>query len=231
MIKEAFQEFINYIKNPNPFIKYDKPSIFYNQLFPLVIISLMFAFSSVIFTGSLEYLHMIPKMPEFDLFKSKEQKGLLFLMVVIGAPIIEELVFRFQLKNFIFSFVCYFAAISYFLNWFLETRILVITMIILAGVLLLFYFYISHHQVNKLLFIKRFFPFHFYLTAIFFGLVHISNYSNPLEYGVSIVLLVLPQLFVGLILGYVRMRFGLSKSMLMHAAYNLIPALALIAGY
>ena len=231
MIKEAFQEFINYIKKPNPFIKYDKPTIFYNQLFPLVIIALMFAFSSVIFTSSLEQFHIIPKMPEFDLFKSKEQKGLVFLMVLIGAPIIEELIFRFQLKNFSFSFVCYFVAISYFLNWFLETRTLVITMIILAAVLTLICFYISYDRFNKLNFIKLIFPFHFYLTAIFFGLVHISNYSNPLEYGFPIILLVLPQLFVGLILGYVRMRFGLSKSMMMHAAYNLIPALALIAGY
>nr|MBC7613044.1 CPBP family intramembrane metalloprotease [Pseudopedobacter sp.] len=231
MIKEAFQEFINYIKNPNPFVRYDKPSIFYNQLFPLVIIALMFAFSSVIFTSSLEQFHIIPKMPEFDLFKSKEQKGLIFLMVLIGAPIIEELIFRFQLKNFRFSFVCYFVAISYFFNWFLDTKMLVVTMIILASILSLIYFYITYNKFDKQLFIKRIFPFHFYLTAIFFGLVHISNYSNPLEYGFPIILLVLPQLFVGLILGYVRMRFGLSKSMMMHAAYNLIPALTLIAGY
>ncbi len=231
MIKEAFQEFSNYLKNPNPFIKYDKPSIFYNQLFPLVIIALMFAFSSVIFTSSLEQLHIIPKMPEFDLFKSKEKKALLFLTIVVVAPIFEELYFRFQLKNFSFSFVCYFTAISYFLNKFLEIRTLIIAMIILAVVLLPLYFYINHHRNNKLTFIKRFFPFHFYITSIFFGLVHISNFANPLEYGFPIILLVLPQLFVGLILGYVRMRFGLSKSMMMHAAYNLIPALALIAGY
>ncbi|MBU0695311.1 MAG: CPBP family intramembrane metalloprotease [Bacteroidetes bacterium] len=231
MIHQTLKDFLQYLKNPNPFIRYDKPSVFYNQLFPLVIIALMFAFSSVIFTGILEFTHIIPKMPEFDLFKNKEQKGFLFLMVVVVAPILEELIFRFQLKNFSFGFVCYFIVISYLLSLVLETRILIITMPILAVVLISIYFSISFKKLNKLIFIKRFFPFHFYLTAICFGLVHLSNFSNPFEYGFPVILLVMPQLFAGLILGYVRMRFGLSKSMMMHAAYNLIPALALIAGY
>lgn len=231
MITDTFWQFIAYIKKPDPFIREDKASVFFNQLFPLVIISLGFSFFSVIFTSTLEQLHLIRKLPDFDLFDLKEKKVLLFFMVVVFAPIVEELIFRYQLKNYRLAILLYFLFLAGMLYNLISVFLLLSILIPVLILCLFFYFSMNKNSFQRFKIINKVFPYHFYLTAICFGLVHISNYSNPLDYGFPIVLLVLPQLFIGLILGYVRMRFGLSKSMMMHAAYNLIPALTLLAGY
>ena len=231
MIQQVFQEFLSYIKKPNPFIKEDKSKTFYNQLFPLVIISLCFSFLSVIFISLLENLHLIKELPSFELFDLKEKKILLFFTVTIFAPIVEELIFRYQLKNYYVAILCYaLLAIGLFYKVFIGLTLFIsVVVVLITGTIVIVSFGTNNFKKHAV--ISKWFPAHFYLTAICFGLVHISNYNDPFAYGFPIILLVLPQMFIGFILGYVRMRFGLSKSMMMHAAYNLIPALALLAGY
>ncbi|MBK0381392.1 CPBP family intramembrane metalloprotease [Pedobacter sp. SD-b] len=231
MIQQVFQDFLSYVKKPAPFIKEDKSTVFYNQLFPLVIIGLCFSFGSVLLVSTLENLHLIKHLPDFKLFDLKEKKVLLFFMVTVFAPILEETIFRYQLKNIYLAIFAYGILASVLIyKLFTGTTFFMLTLLVAIIITLIIITYTKNKRVQYR-FVKRVFPIHFYLTAICFGLVHITNYSNPLAYGISIVLLVLPQLFLGFILGYVRMRFGLSKSMMMHAAYNLIPALALLAGY
>jgi membrane protease YdiL (CAAX protease family) len=92
-------------------------------------------------------------------------------------------------------------------------------------------FYFKKAKLERLKFIAKFFKYNFYITALIFGLSHIHNYNQPFQYGWGILLLVLPQLFIGVVLGYVRMRFGLKNAIILHAAYNFIPALSLLAGY
>lgn len=231
MIRDILKDFFSYVKKPDPFIHYQKRSIFYNQLFPLVIICLTFSFASVILTETLQVLHLIKDLPEFDLFKLKEKKVMLFLMVVLIAPILEELIFRFQLKSFSLTFVFYFLAFAEVCYQMLSGIRLVIAIITVIGIITVIFLYANQNRLTRLKFIRKAFPIHFYITAICFGLAHINNYHNPFEYGPAIILLVLPQLFLGFVLGYTRMRFGILQSMALHAAYNLIPALALIAGY
>ncbi|OAQ39060.1 hypothetical protein A5893_10300 [Pedobacter psychrophilus] len=231
MVQQAFQEFLTYIKKPDPFIKEDKRKIFYNQLFPLVIISLCFSFVSVIFVSLLENLHLINELPDFKLFDLKEKKIWLFLMVTVFAPILEELIFRYQLKNYYMSIVCYaLLAIGLLYKIFTGLTLFIsIGLVVIIGFMVIITFGNNHFKKHQL--ISKLFHSHFYLTAICFGISHVYNYSNPFEYGFPIILLVLPQIFLGFILGYVRMRFGLLNSMIMHSAYNFIPALALLAGY
>lgn len=67
---------------------------------------------------------------------------------------------------------------------------------------------------------KSYFKGIFYLSAVLFALVHISNFeSQPMVYLLAPIL-VLPQLILGLILGYIRVRLGLLWSILLHASYN-----------
>lgn len=63
------------------------------------------------------------------------------------------------------------------------------------------------------------FPAAFYGSVIIFGLMHLSNYDGGISSWVM-VLTILPQILVGMVLGYVRMRFGLIAAILFHAAYN-----------
>lgn len=229
MIQQSFLEFFAYLKNPNPFIREDKNSLFYNQLFPLVVISLLFALFAASFISTLEHFHWIKPLPDFKLFEIKDKKVFSFLTVVILAPLIEESVFRYQLKNWFLAFLAWGILISaLFYSLFPQQGIISIGILITICSIP---FYFKTKKTIQFQFIKTAFKYHFYSTAIVFGLVHVSNYNQPLQYGWAIVLLVLPQLFIGFILGYVRMRFGLKNAMIFHAAYNFIPALGLLAGY
>ncbi|KPL68855.1 hypothetical protein SZ64_12560 [Erythrobacter sp. SG61-1L] len=61
------------------------------------------------------------------------------------------------------------------------------------------------------------FPAIFYLGAAGFALLHMANYPS---FSVIALPLVLPQLWAGLVLGFIRMRIGLVASMLAHALSN-----------
>ncbi|MEO9571571.1 MAG: CPBP family glutamic-type intramembrane protease [Polaribacter sp.] len=66
------------------------------------------------------------------------------------------------------------------------------------------------------------FKFGFYFFAIIFGFVHISNFELSTSVILLSPILVLPQLLLGGYFGYIRIRFGLQWSMLMHGTYNCI---------
>ncbi len=66
----------------------------------------------------------------------------------------------------------------------------------------------------------------FYFSAVFFGLIHITNYANIQQLWWLTPLLVLPQLFGGLELGYIRVQYGLFWAMFNHALNNFIPFVA-----
>jgi membrane protease YdiL (CAAX protease family) len=61
------------------------------------------------------------------------------------------------------------------------------------------------------------FPAIFYLVAAGFALAHLSNYP---KLSLLAVPMVLPQLWAGLTLGFMRLRFGLPASILAHACAN-----------
>lgn len=65
----------------------------------------------------------------------------------------------------------------------------------------------------------------FFAAAIVFGLIHVFNYANP---GLLHLPMVLPQVWAGLTLGFVRTRIGLPASMLLHGTSNGL-ALGLVA--
>ena len=60
----------------------------------------------------------------------------------------------------------------------------------------------------------------FYVLTLLFGFVHISNFDFTTSVLLLSPILVLPQLLVGGYFGYIRVRFGLQWSMLLHGSYN-----------
>jgi membrane protease YdiL (CAAX protease family) len=60
----------------------------------------------------------------------------------------------------------------------------------------------------------------FYIFSVIFGLVHIFNFEITTNVLLLAPLLVLPQLLVGAYFGYIRVRFGLIWSVLLHGCYN-----------
>lgn len=64
------------------------------------------------------------------------------------------------------------------------------------------------------------FKFGFYIFSIIFGFIHIFNFEITPNVLLLSPLLVLPQLLVGSYFGYIRVRFGLQWSILLHGCYN-----------
>lgn len=60
----------------------------------------------------------------------------------------------------------------------------------------------------------------FYVFALLFGYVHLSNFNITTNILIFSPILVLPQILLGGYLGFIRVRFGLIWSILLHAAYN-----------
>ena len=63
------------------------------------------------------------------------------------------------------------------------------------------------------------FPWIFWGSGLLFALIHLSNFDGGLT-SPWLLLAVVPQGLVGLVLGYVRMRYGLAPAIGFHGAYN-----------
>ena len=70
----------------------------------------------------------------------------------------------------------------------------------------------------------------FYVFAILFGSVHLTNFSINTNVLLLAPILVAPQTILGGYLGFIRVRFGLQWSMLLHACYNAFFVLISFAG-
>jgi len=60
----------------------------------------------------------------------------------------------------------------------------------------------------------------FYSLAILFGFVHLTNFEITQNILLLSPILVLPQILLGGYLGFIRVKFGLHWSILLHAGYN-----------
>lgn len=69
---------------------------------------------------------------------------------------------------------------------------------------------------------KTYFKIVFWLLTLLFGFYHITNFEITTTVLLLSPLLVLPQIIVGAILGFVRVRFNLLWAIGLHAIYNLI---------
>lgn len=70
----------------------------------------------------------------------------------------------------------------------------------------------------------------FYVFAVIFGLIHLSNFNISRNVLLLAPLLVAPQTILGGYLGFIRVKFGLIWSILLHASYNAFFVLASFLG-
>jgi len=67
----------------------------------------------------------------------------------------------------------------------------------------------------------RYFKYAYYISFLLFGFVHIFNFERIPPVWI-IPFLVLPQLFSGIFLGFIRVKLALKWSIMLHAAHNFI---------
>lgn len=152
--------------------------------------------------------------------------------VILIAPLLEELLFRgwqSGTRGALWLLVCTVPVLAGLVMVTDPSRGLAALAIIVAAVLAgLIGCLLLRRNRAPLAWFARAFPFIFYATAALFALVHLANYDRI---SLAAVPLVLPQLWAGLLLGYLRQRVGLLGSIAAHATSNgLVMGLALIAG-
>ncbi len=69
---------------------------------------------------------------------------------------------------------------------------------------------------------KSYFNIIFWLLTLIFGFYHITNFDITTAVLLFSPLLVLPQIIVGAILGFIRVRFGLLWAIGLHSVYNFV---------
>ena len=154
-------------------------------------------------------------------------------LAVLIAPIIEEIVFRFPLKYKLGSILLAACAIGIFSFGLLSMIGMENTQSSAIGATMAFAFFSLIVLTNRApteLFneVKKWFPFFFYAAAFLFAIVHLANYDLPSTKWLVAPVLVLPQLLLGFMLGYVRLKHGIIAAMLVHAMNNLIPSLLML---
>lgn len=154
----------------------------------------------------------------------------LFSMILLGvilAPLIEEPMFRGWLRGtkrallFLALPTIYFGGLWLIFQISSDSNLMIIT-VFLWSFLIAFdgFFFVkdAFYDAAPMPQYRKYFPYIFYASAAAFGLLHIFNYDHPLS--LTLIPMVTTQFLGGLVLGYVRLRFGLSAAMIMHGSSN-----------
>lgn len=156
----------------------------------------------------------------------------MFGLAVIVAPLIEEIIFRFPLKYRRGALVyggivvgMLGTGIAMNVGMIFKTAAFVGTGVGILSYALMLYMNTGEEKLDQLS--KKLFPFLFYASALVFAFAHISNYELPADRWYITPALVMPQFFLGLMLGYARIKYGLWAAIFLHALNNLLPTIAL----
>ena len=183
-----------------------------------------------------------------DFFASSSVLMIVLIVFFIG-PITEELTFRLGLRYspYRFSFAFMFILLILFelaiANSYLAEKAFDMTLnylgifpflgILLALIVLLgglFGYILSKCKLSQKIdnFYQNKFQFIFYILTITFGVIHFFNFANFKELWFVLPFLVAPQLFLGFILAYIRMRYSLSWAIFYHFFHNTLAALPIL---
>ncbi len=166
------------------------------------------------------------KMPEHVLGELDLSPGLVAI-IVLGGPIVEEIIFRGWLSGRIGHILATPLSIAALLAFITggaafatdlgraQTFLLVGAVCAVLAVAALFFF----RNRDALRFFQRHFGWFYWFSVLAFAAIHVSNFASA---GLVVAPLVLPQFMLALILGYLRVKHGLWSSMLTHMLHNTV---------
>ncbi|MDM8160956.1 CPBP family glutamic-type intramembrane protease [Labilibaculum sp. K2S] len=172
-----------------------------------------------------DQLHIEHNVPKHNL--------MLVLHAVVWAPIMEEIWFRLLLRPTNRN-LRFFIGLSILgsVYVFFKAAFITGTIVIIAGTLA--GFILKEKKSSRVKLLRKYFKFYpviYYFIVLLFGLVHLMNFNyGDLELWMYMMLpiLIFPQLYAGIVLGYIRMRYGILYSILYHTLNNLIPLIPFI---
>jgi hypothetical protein len=213
------REFISFIKRPvqsEPVVLTIKQSI--KLIIKGIIIYILFTVVYVIFIALLSLVGV--KLPELPTAKMADINR-----YVILAPLAEELLFRLPLRNF---YKHIFVVFGYFIFVILK-RWVNYPVAVTLGFASLFLPYVPiafnkiETKVNNL--VQQNYGYTFYLFAIAFGIVHLTNISEfSYQSWKSNLIYIINPFVVGVFFAFVRVKYknGIFYSIILHALTNLL---------
>ncbi|HZK94043.1 MAG TPA: hypothetical protein VFC67_07540 [Prolixibacteraceae bacterium] len=220
------KNFFAYLRNP---VSTDDPEIFtFKIYFKLIVLSYLLGFMSSMFVAVISTFNVLPHY--FDL-KTDSLAGMdsiyLFLFVVIVGPLIEEIICRLNLKITKLNIAVFLAVLMpviikvMFFRW-MQRYFYLSTIPLFIGI----YYTINRFsfQLDKIdNFVKSKFKYVFHLSAIVFGMIHLTNYDTIYWWMIVMIpLLTAPYISMGYVFGYARMKYGFANGWLMHSTINFI---------
>lgn len=228
LIKEI-RTYLNYPQLVHIPKKVDHPALL---LFRLMLICLFLGISAGIFGGLLVNSGLIPPPGPSVLESNSYPEYMLLLGPIVLGPLFEELIFRAQLRRFTGNIVFISTIAGVLISAVIKSYWGFLISPVLFSILFIIYRVTVPGSVGrKFRFWNAIFPWHFHFTAICFALMHLQNFEKGIALLPLGILYTLPQLAAGLVLGFTRMNYGLKYSIVLHALYNLLPALLLFSKY
>jgi membrane protease YdiL (CAAX protease family) len=218
---DSLSSYWQFLKHPK-LLKFSKNKLqLRNDFITLLILDFIIAF---LVMGTLNILLHYKLIKEYPLIDLTKRFGLLTagFLICVAAPLLEEGIFRYQLRKrtlsiyfLTISLAC--IAISNTANDYLKIAIFISLFIIAVLCNTRFR---SMPKVKSYLLWQKLYGWFFYLTAVIFAYVHLSNTKGLTVADPSFILYILAQLVIGLSLGYLRIKYGLIYAILFHASYN-----------
>ncbi|MCX2494229.1 CPBP family glutamic-type intramembrane protease [Pedobacter sp. PF22-3] len=221
---ETLSAFWDFLKKPKLLkLSKDNKSLWRDLLW-LLLLDLIFAgiimgiyYILVHFKIIKEYVQEIDILEKYGLTVT-------LLLVCIFAPVLEEFLFRWHLRKKYLSiyFVCF--TLGLISNYFIKSSFLTWPVyIFFLFVALIVHGYFKRIDIRKrLVFQQKSFGYLFYYSAIIFGLTHLGNIKGLTLSNPTFILFVISQTFTGISLGFIRIKYGLGYSMLLHGFFNFI---------
>lgn len=210
-------DFILFLKKPNYISaeKYKLVSFFKETLtllFFILLVKMVFSIIQVIVLNP----HKLPIIDKKSLLE------IIFYSLILG-PIIEELAFRlpliFNKRNFCISsfFLTYSITALIFKNYYLG---------IVLGLIIFIFFQLLFNELKLNLLRKWFtrnYKIIFYIYIILFGYMHLFSYDISLgETWIYSPLICFPHIISGFIYSYMRIKYNIWASILLHFLFNSI---------
>lgn len=188
-------------------------------------LSLLLGLGMVMLLGALQKAGLIPELPHAmeDVMK-RLPFAVVFLLAAIVMPALEEFAFRLWLVYDPRYFLISLWLVALFLH---STLMQVGGMYLGYGILAiasLITIWLLAFRDTAQKSLQSAYLYHygwvFYGATTLFALLHLINFTPNLQIVLLAPLLVLPQLLLGLILGYLRVRLGMIWAIALHGLYN-----------
>ncbi|AHM61711.1 hypothetical protein D770_17295 [Flammeovirgaceae bacterium 311] len=222
---DTFKDLVQFLKRPGLPDEEDVAAAPLQIFLHLLGLSLLLSFGVLILLGALRDAGLVPELPHAMEDIMKEFSFLIvFLLAAVLMPALEELTFRLWLIYNPIYFHVSLWLIAFFLSTALTQAGLPLFGYAVFGIaalitILLLTFKDAAQQLLVNLY-TNYYGWLFYGAAIIFALVHLINFQLNARILLMAPLLVLPQLLLGLILGYLRVRLGLIWAIALHGVYN-----------